>query len=413
MGLFREEVSQNKNKLHGEVLLAPKISHSIVIFFIGLWVLICLVWLSTSSYARKETVRGWLDPSVGELKIYSPSVGVVSETFISDGQWVEKGMPLFSVSKIEVMRNGENLESSMMKNLTSQKQLIKNQLQRIQDISLERELYLRGQIKSTKSQLEIIKSQIELVEEKSRLIEQRVAKYEVLNRSKNVSDLTLTTLFEDKIDIEINIENLRLSRSAKQGALDDYESELKTLPNETENRSFDLLQRLSETNNQIFQLSERNNYIVVAPETGYINNLQISVGKSVNTDTPLLTVVPKSTYFQAKILVPVSSSGFLSVGQEIWVRYDAFPHEKFGLYQGKVVRISSTLTLPGELRDAPLSNKLPVYTVIVDMKSSSVKAYGNEFGIKSGMTFSADITLSERTLIEWLIEPILSLKGRL
>jgi membrane fusion protein len=42
-----------------------------------------------------------------------------------------------------------------------------------------------------------------------------------------------------------------------------------------------------------------------------------------------------------------------------------------------------------------------------------MQAFGKAFKLKSGMLFEADIMLEQRTLIEWLLEPIYSLNGRL
>jgi membrane fusion protein len=41
-----------------------------------------------------------------------------------------------------------------------------------------------------------------------------------------------------------------------------------------------------------------------------------------------------------------------------------------------------------------------------------MQAFGKAFNLKSGMLFEADIMLEQRTLIEWLLEPIYSLRGR-
>jgi len=40
-------------------------------------------------------------------------------------------------------------------------------------------------------------------------------------------------------------------------------------------------------------------------------------------------------------------------------------------------------------------------------------AYGNNISLKAGMTFSADVDLSQRTLMEWLMEPLYSITGKL
>jgi membrane fusion protein len=47
------------------------------------------------------------------------------------------------------------------------------------------------------------------------------------------------------------------------------------------------------------------------------------------------------------------------------------------------------------------------------MASQHIRAYGNTVPLQSGMLLSADIVLEQRSLLAWLFEPVLSLKGRL
>jgi membrane fusion protein len=113
------------------------------------------------------------------------------------------------------------------------------------------------------------------------------------------------------------------------------------------------------------------------------------------------------------MLIPVHSAGFIDEGQALNIRYDAFPYQKFGMQSGHILRISKTLILPGELNDAPVIANEPAYLVTAELINETLVAYGEHIQLKAGMTFSADIELSQRTLIEWLLEPLYSLSGRL
>ena len=55
----------------------------------------------------------------------------------------------------------------------------------------------------------------------------------------------------------------------------------------------------------------------------------------------------------------------------------------------------------------------PVYRVEVQLESQQIRAFNNNVPLQSGMLLSADIVLEQRSLMVWLFEPILSLKGRL
>lgn len=95
------------------------------------------------------------------------------------------------------------------------------------------------------------------------------------------------------------------------------------------------------------------------------------------------------------------------------IRYDAFPYQKFGLYEGVVEGVAKTPLLPGELLNTPVHLQEPVYRVTARLSEQGVRAYGQAIPLKSGMTLTADVELAERRLWQWLLEPIFSLKGRL
>lgn len=94
------------------------------------------------------------------------------------------------------------------------------------------------------------------------------------------------------------------------------------------------------------------------------------------------------------------------------MRYDAFPYQRFGLYKGEVTQYSKSILLPNEV-STPVPVNEPVYQVHVKLASQAVSAYGAEVPLQSGMLLSADIVLEQRSLLNWLFEPILSLRGRL
>jgi membrane fusion protein len=100
----------------------------------------------------------------------------------------------------------------------------------------------------------------------------------------------------------------------------------------------------------------------------------------------------------------------------VLVRYQAFPYQKFGQYRGVVREISSSALQPSEItlplaRD-PASTD-PLYRIRVSLDSQMVQAYGRREPLKSGMQLEASLVLEHRKLYEWVIEPLISVTGRL
>ncbi|MCJ8273933.1 MAG: hypothetical protein MJK04_31605, partial [Psychrosphaera sp.] len=54
-----------------------------------------------------------------------------------------------------------------------------------------------------------------------------------------------------------------------------------------------------------------------------------------------------------------------------------------------------------------------VYLVDVSLQSPYVTAYGRDIDLQAGMSLNADIILEKRTLMQWLLDPLYSISGRI
>jgi membrane fusion protein len=127
----------------------------------------------------------------------------------------------------------------------------------------------------------------------------------------------------------------------------------------------------------------------------------------------LATILPADEALEAHLYSPSRSIGFVRAGQDVLLRYVAYPHPKFGSYKARVLAVSRSPLLPGELGYSPADgNREPVYRIKAALESQSVAAYGRSEPLQPGMQVEADVLLDRRRLIEWIFEPLLSLAGR-
>ena len=68
--------------------------------------------------------------------------------------------------------------------------------------------------------------------------------------------------------------------------------------------------------------------------------------------------------------------------------------------------------MPASSRVGPLSAKEPVYRVDVKLDQQSVTALGQDYALRPGMLVNGDLLLEKRTILEWIFEPVMQLKGR-
>ena len=54
-----------------------------------------------------------------------------------------------------------------------------------------------------------------------------------------------------------------------------------------------------------------------------------------------------------------------------------------------------------------------MYRIRAVLEQQAIIAYGEEFPLRSGMHFLADIHLDSRSLLDWILDPIYSLRGKI
>ncbi|WP_260846874.1 HlyD family secretion protein [Shewanella algae] len=121
-GLFRIEAQENCNKrLYGSISLAQPLSVHLLLSTVLFVVIAVIVFLYSSEYARKETVRGYLLPDAGIIKTYPVKGGVVTELHVKEGDKVVSGQPIAVISVQSGTVSGEEIGEKIVSSLLSKK----------------------------------------------------------------------------------------------------------------------------------------------------------------------------------------------------------------------------------------------------------------------------------------------------
>jgi membrane fusion protein len=416
VSLFRAQaVEHKKQHLYGSVMLIPKLSHTLIIGGLLVWVTLVMIWLCTSRYARKETVLGWLEPPTGIVRLYAQNNGTIQKIFITEGSYVEQDQPIVMVETEALLSSGKQLSIQLLDEYEAQQKLLEEQIARTHISSVSRMQDIAKKIDAAQQESAMLTQQLDTIEKRFTLITQQAERLKSLRLNGHVSNSDVDYALGQELTLRSDKQALQRNQIAQQNLIEQLKTQKKLLPNDSANETAQLQTKLSELTQQITQVKGQSTRIIKAPRAGFVNNLQAREGQQISTlsNVPLLTLIPRDKQLTAHLLIPVRSAGFIDAGQRLNIRYDAFPYQKFGLYDGEILQVSKTLLLPNELLNAPIAIQEPVYRVTARLAQPDVQAYGKTFPLKPGMTLSADIRLSDRTLLQWLLEPLYSLKGRL
>jgi len=147
--------------------------------------------------------------------------------------------------------------------------------------------------------------------------------------------------------------------------------------------------------------------VIRAPSDGIIANELLQPGQTVAAGQPMVSILPAGSVLEAQLLVPSRGVGFIEPGNQVVLRYQAFPYQKFGQKYGRIVQISRSALSATEVAElAGQQTQEPLYRVMVTLDQQQVMVYGKPEALRPGMAIEADILMERRRLIEWVFEPL-------
>ncbi|WP_059020217.1 HlyD family efflux transporter periplasmic adaptor subunit [Vibrio coralliirubri] len=411
--LFRREVLQSKkNRLTGNVILIQPLSLQAITFSVFLLFVASIVYATQSHYSRKETVKGYLIPQKGVVKVYSGRAGVLDDLLVVEGERVKQGQSIAKIRNSQSLASGVELSVALSQELGTQIDSLTRELVTAQVVFEKDERRIERQLDQLNLSLMAVERTKVTSQKRLELKEQRLINNRVLHDKGFLSSTVLATVEEEYLEALEASQRLGRDIATISVEIDSLTSEKLALPELLVLKQISIQRLVSELKAKRAELNNQYEFVTKAPETGIVTAIQPVLGAQLSPTSPILTIIPEDSPLEMDLLLPTRSAGFVEVGDSVRIRFDAFPYQKFGLAQGTVVNIDKSLVLPTETV-LPVEINEAVYRVRASLSSQVVQAYGESFPLKIGMIANADIVIESRTLLEWLMAPIYSVRGKL
>ncbi|MTD38537.1 HlyD family efflux transporter periplasmic adaptor subunit [Erwinia sp. CPCC 100877] len=414
MSLFRQESIEGvKRPRLGEVILAPRPSLRIS-GMISLAVLLALIaFIAFFSYTREQKVSGILLPEQGVIKIYSPQAGVVKKIYVKEGDGVKVGDPLFVITGDRSSFEHDSTQESISDQIRTKLKLYNDSLRDLDSSwKLNKENY-QSQIQQLKLRIELQKKQVSNQEKLARLLKQRVSQYQDLANKKFVSLEQLQRVNEESLRQNSNLATSQGELINARNLLLQHISTLAQLENDYERKSSDIKSNIASARQELIESELKKEIIIRSSKEGEITALTVTEGQYFDGHAPLLSIIPSGSQLVAYLYAPGTSIGFIKPDSDVWIRYSAWPWQKFGQHHGKVVNVSSVGLTKNEIEfpDNEMSDG-PFYRIVVRPDENFIHVYGKKEKLKAGMRLESNVTLDSRRLYEWIFEPLLNIKGK-
>lgn len=410
--LFRKEVlTARQNEWLGGISLVQPVRGWILAGFAITAATLVLVFLFFGDYTRRSRVSGQLVPRAGLVTVMAPAVGVIQKMLVDEGESVSQGQALGIVSVPRALASGERVADALGEVLRRRQAGAAGEARSREALMRAQAAGIERQIRIARDELEGIAKEIATRDQQVRLARKVLARYRRLSGDHFVSELEVQQ--QEQLVLE--------QVSARQGLERQHRSILRTvaqleqrlaeMPAQQATQDAVLEQELAVIARDRVQTLTGAELMVKAPAAGMVASRTVEAGQGVQTGQPLLTLLPKDSGLEARLLLPSRAIGFIEPGDSVLLRYQAFPHQKFGHHRGTVRQVSrSALAEAGSMAGAQ-EGREPVYRVRVELEAQTIMAYGKPEALRPGMLVQADILGESRKLYEWVLEPLYSVYG--
>jgi membrane fusion protein len=373
--------------------------------------------------ARKARVGGLLLPDGGSLQLTALAAGAVQEIAASEGELVQAGQPLITLHTDRAGTAGDTARlviqalQQRLSTLDAERGLRETQAR-------QRRQALDDRLRALQAEQARADSEAALAERRVALAEKSVQRFQQLAQEGFVADLQAQQRQDEWLDLQAKADAARRGAAALQREQQALRAELAAVATQLHTEQAQLDRSAGALAQEMAEARARERLVVGAPATGVLGTVHVHRGSAVQAGQALATLLPQSgaaegAELEAQLYAPSRTAGFVQSGQAVWLRYAAYPYQKFGMARGEVRDVSRTPVNPQDLPAGQAQALLqaaqsqePLYRIRVRLAQQDIEAYGERQPLKPGMALEADVMQDRRAVWEWLLEPVLAMRAR-
>lgn len=406
--LFRREaVEARRASLVGDALQARPISYPLLTAGSVAIATAIIGFAFWGEYTRKERVTGYLEPSAGLIKVYAAEAGTLIEKHVTEGQTVRRGDPLFVISTERASSQTPQAQAAAIAQIGERVESLEQARGTEDNLTRVSVRALREELTAMDRELRQLVQALAVQEERTATAERAATRYAELAAGRFVPQIQAEDKRAELLEQQARLHELRRDHAQLDREANALRRQIETTELNAQKRQAELDREILTLTQERTERESRRMLVVTAPADGTVTAILGERGQMANPQAPLLSILPEGAKLQARLLVPSHSIGFIGRGDEVRVRYHAFPYQRFGSFSGAVTEISKTLISPNEI-GVSFEIGEAVYRVTVALDAQQIETSESVLPLQAGMRLDADIWLERRRLVEWLFEPLLT-----
>ncbi|ECQ4696115.1 HlyD family secretion protein [Salmonella enterica] len=400
----------------GRALLLPGIPPLLVISVCIIFLTVFITFVIMGSYTRRVNVSGEITTWPRPVNIYSSVQGFIVKQFVTEGQEIRKGEPVYQIDVSRSTSSGV-VSDNQRKDIENQIVRIANIISRLEDSKKATLQTLEKQKMQYQEAFERSTAIVRRAEEGIIIMKNNMNNYRTYQKKGLINKDQLTNQTALYYQQQNNL--LSLSGQNEQNALQitSLESQIKIQAADFDNRIYQMELQRYELQKELINTDVNGEVIIRALSDGKIDSLSVTVGQMVSAGDSLLQIIPdKIKDHYLVVWAPNDAVPYINPGDRVNIRYEAFPAEKFGQFSATVLLVSKTPASSQEMltyQGAPKNNQntsVPYYKIVVRPDLQEIRYDGKFLPIENGMKAQGTLFLEKRKIYQWMLSPFYDMK---
>jgi len=390
-----------------------------------------IVWAAFAELDEFTRGEGKVIPSQSVQLIQNLEGGILAELYVSEGDQVVRNQPLLRIDDTQFassLREASVLQEQLeiraarlraeasgevftLKSEDWNPKLAAQELDvhrsRMAEFNSANEVVVQ-QVVQKNQEVSELEAKLEQLGKSYRLLQEELELTRPLADEGAISHVELLRLERQVNDMHGELQRARLSLPRAQASLSEAEEKL-----ENQRLTFrrDANEQLTEVTNELSRLAESAGALVdrvkrtkvTSPVAGTIKRLLVkTIGGVIQPGVDIVEIVPSEEIMLIEARVKPKDIAFLHPGQKAKVKFSAYDFAIMGGLDGEVVHISPD-TIMNDRGES-------FYLVKVETSRTFTDPEGKELPIIPGMTVSVDVLTGKKTVLNYLLKPILKTK---
>ncbi|QJT79964.1 HlyD family type I secretion periplasmic adaptor subunit [Kosakonia sp. MUSA4] len=403
---------------------------------ITLWAIfaffICMfLWSALADIDEVTRGEGRAIPSARLQKIQNLEGGIVAQVYVRDGDIVNAGAPLIRLDDTRFRSNAEETGADRLalqarvERLTAQTNgdttltLSPDIIKGAPDIAKgEMELFttinnrvnstiagLNEQLVQKKQELLDMQTKAEQYRKSLQLLQQEISLSVPLISKGAISRVEVLRLQRTEVDTRGQLDTTTVAIPGAVAAVKEIESKIKET---LDNTRSDALTQLNQARTDLSKaeatgkaIEDRvNRTMVVSPVRGIVQQVMVNtIGGVIQPGNDMVEIVPLDDTLLIEAKIRPQDIAFIHPGQEAMVKFSAYDYTIYGGLPAKLVQIS-----PDTVTDKDGNS---FYVIRLRTDKNHLGTDNKPLLIIPGMVASVDIITGKRTILQYLLKPLL------